>query len=67
MVNYLAATKLVDEIEKLTKQKQKNYCFILAENSEDEAAQILENDREGTIFIIVRKDRWQQEKPDREL
>lgn len=67
MVDCLTTTKLVNEIERLANQKQKNYCFILAENSDDEATQILEKAKEGTIFIIVRKDRWQKEKPNKEM
>lgn len=58
MVNYLAAVKLTDEIESLIKQTHKNYCFILAENDEDEAKQIAEKEEPNTTFIIARIDRW---------
>lgn len=59
MVNYLSAVKLTKEIETLVRAEQKNYCFIIAENAEDEERQIAAHSKQETIFIIVRKDRWQ--------
>ena len=62
MVNYLNVVKLTTEIESLAKRKQKNYCFIIAENIDDEVKQIMGKDGDETTFIIVRKDKWQKEK-----
>lgn len=63
MANFLVAKKLMAEINSLLNRKHKNYCFILAENVEDEARQILENEKPNTTFIIVRKDRWEKKIP----
>lgn len=59
MANYISTIKLTSEIEGLVKREQKNYCFILAENSEDEAMKIKAYGQPETIFIVVRKDKWQ--------
>jgi len=61
MVNYLAAVKLTNEIESLVKKEQKNYCFILADNAEDEARQMRDYGKPETVFIVVRKDKWQKD------
>ena len=63
MVNYLFTKKLTDEIDNLVNRKHKNYCFILAENVEDETRQIAENEKLNTTFIIVRKDAWEKNLP----
>lgn len=61
MANYLFTKKLTAEIDGLVNRKHKNYCFILAENGEDEAKQITEHEKPNTTFIIVRKDRWEKQ------
>jgi len=60
MVNFLFTKKLTAEIDGLLNRKHKNYRFILADNSEDEARQMFENEKPNTTFIIVRKDRWEK-------
>ena len=66
MVNYISTVKLNNEITDLMNRQTKNYCFILAENQEDEALQIWEHKDPNTTFIIVRKDKWQKEMPQTE-
>lgn len=61
MANYLFTKKLTGEITTLINQKHKSYCFIVASNDEDEASQIAAINNANTIFIIVRKDKWQNQ------